>query len=247
MNKLYLNKKKSKLINVPAYTPIYCLPVVKIDNLLITPGDQIKYLGIVINNSFNLKSHITNISKKSNYQLMNILKIRKFITTKLCKQLINSLAFSQIDYCSSLLFNLPSSHIKPLNRIIKSGIRTILCQPHHSSISMSTIKLKILTFPNRPAYRLLCIIHKTLYINFPKYLLEYLSRPEITSIKLRSSIDNFVLQAHLSHSCHQSRSFTCSAPIIWNKLPFHIRSTSNHNSFKNILKSYLLNNTSFLY
>ena len=180
---------------------------------------------------------------------MNIRKIRKIITFKLCTQLINSLAFSQIDYCSSLLFNLPSSHIKPFNRIIKSGIRTIVCQPliDHSSISMSAIKLKILTFPNRPAYILLCIIHKTLYINFPKYLLESLSRPVITSIKLRSSIDNFVLQAHLSHSCHQSRSFTCSAPIIWNKFPLHIRSTSNHNSFKNLLKSYILNNTSFLY
>ena len=98
------------------------------------------------------------------------------------------ISFSQIDYCISLLFNLPSSHIKPLNRIIKSGIITILCQPliDHSSISMSAINLKILTFPNRPAYRLLCIIHKTLYIIFPKYLLESLSRPEITSIKLRS-------------------------------------------------------------
>ena len=93
---------------------------------------------------------------------MNIRKIRKFITFKLCTQLINSLAFSQIDYCSSLLFNLHSSHIKPRNRIIKSGIRTILCQPliDHSSISMSAIKLKIITFPNHPAYRLLCIIIK---------------------------------------------------------------------------------------
>ena len=178
---------------------------------------------------------------------MNICKIRKCITIKLCTQLINSLAFSQIYYCSSLLFSLPSSHLKPLNRIIKSGIITILCQPliDHSSISMSAIKLKIITFPNRPVYRLLCIIHKKLYINFSKYLLESLSRPE--SIKLRSSIDNFILQAHLSHSCHQLRSFTCSAPIIWNKLPLHIKSTSNHNSFKNLLKSYLLNNTSFLY
>ena len=209
MNKQYLNKKKSELLDIPAHIPIYFFPVVKIDNQIITPSGQIKYLGIVINNSFNLKSYITNISKKSNYQLMNIRKIRKFITIKLCTQLINSLAFSQIDYCSSLLFSLPSSHIKLLNRIIKSDIRTILCQPliDHSSISMNAIKLKILTFPNRPAYRLLCIIHKTFYINFPKYLLESLSHPGITSIKLRSSIDNFVLQAHLSHSCHQSRSF----------------------------------------
>ena len=100
--------------------------LVKIDNLISIPSDQIKYIRIVINNSFNLKSHITNISKKSNYQLMNIHKIRKFITIKLFTQYINLLAFSQIDYCNSLLFSLPSSHIKPLNIIIKSGIRTIL-------------------------------------------------------------------------------------------------------------------------
>ena len=49
MNKLYLNKKKSELLNVPAHTPIYLFPVVKIDNQIITPSDQIKYLGIVIN------------------------------------------------------------------------------------------------------------------------------------------------------------------------------------------------------
>ena len=58
MNKLYLNKNKSELLNVPAHyliTPIYFFPVVKIDNLIITPSDQIKYLGIVINNFFNLK------------------------------------------------------------------------------------------------------------------------------------------------------------------------------------------------
>ena len=71
MNKLYLNKKKSELLNVPAHTPIYFFPLFKIDNLIITPSVQIKYQGIVINNYLKLKSHITNISKKSNYQLMN--------------------------------------------------------------------------------------------------------------------------------------------------------------------------------
>ena len=59
----------------------------------------------------------------------------------------------------------------------------------------------------------------------------YVYDNEITSIKLKSSIDNFILQAHLSHSCHQLRSFTCAAPIIWNKFPPNIRSTSNHNIF----------------
>ena len=50
MNKLYLNKKKSELLNVPARTPIYLFPIVKIDNKIFKTSDQIKYLGIVINN-----------------------------------------------------------------------------------------------------------------------------------------------------------------------------------------------------
>ena len=61
MNKLYFNKNKSEILNVPAHTPINYFLVVKIDNQIIIPSDQMKYLGIVINNSFNLKSHITNI------------------------------------------------------------------------------------------------------------------------------------------------------------------------------------------
>ena len=65
MNKLYLNKKKSQLLYVPARKPIYFFPIVKIDNQIIKPSDQIKYLGIVINNYFNLKSHITNIFRKN--------------------------------------------------------------------------------------------------------------------------------------------------------------------------------------
>ena len=65
MNKLYLNKKKSQLLYVPAHKPIYFFPIVKIDNQIIKPSDQIQYLGIVINNYFNLKSHITNIFRKN--------------------------------------------------------------------------------------------------------------------------------------------------------------------------------------
>ena len=48
MNKLYLNKKKFELLNVPAHTPINYFLVVKIDNQIITPSDQIKNLGILL-------------------------------------------------------------------------------------------------------------------------------------------------------------------------------------------------------
>ena len=46
--------------------PFIFFPVVKIDNQIITPSDQIKYLGIVINNYFNqLLNHILLIFRKN--------------------------------------------------------------------------------------------------------------------------------------------------------------------------------------
>ena len=87
MNKLYLNKKKSELLDVPAHTPIHFFPIVKIDNLIIT---HILLANIIL---LTLNHILLIFRKKSNYQLMNIRKIKKIITIKLCTQLINSLAF----------------------------------------------------------------------------------------------------------------------------------------------------------
>ena len=48
----------------------------------------------------------------------------KSITIIINKTLVNSIVLSLIDYCSSILINLPLSPISPLNRVIRSSIRT---------------------------------------------------------------------------------------------------------------------------
>ena len=69
MNKLYLNKKKSELLIVPAHTPINYFLVVKIDNQIITPSDQIKNLGILLIIILTL-NHILLIFRKN--QITNL-------------------------------------------------------------------------------------------------------------------------------------------------------------------------------
>ena len=65
------------------------------------------------------------------------LKIRKSITVSLTKAPVISLVLSRIDYCSSILTNLPLFSISSLNRVIRSIILTTynLRIREHSSTS----------------------------------------------------------------------------------------------------------------
>ena len=78
----------------------------------------------IFNSTLSFIPHITAITKSANYHLFRIRKIRKSTTLSLTKTLVNSIVLSYIDYCSSILINLPSSSISPLNRVIRSSIRT---------------------------------------------------------------------------------------------------------------------------
>ena len=90
----------------------------------------------------SLNHHIQSICSKANHNLYNIRHIRKYINNNLTYILINSLVFSSIDYCNSTLIGLPQSTILPINRIIRSAVRTIYRQsredhPANSKISIT--------------------------------------------------------------------------------------------------------------
>ena len=88
----------------------------------VVPNISILYFN-PINHTYTFIPHITAITKSANYHLFRIRKIRKSIIVSLTKTLVNSLVLSRIDYCSSILINLPLSSISPLNRVIRSSIR----------------------------------------------------------------------------------------------------------------------------
>ena len=129
-NNILLNTSKTTLLNLsPSLT---YFPPFLIDNIVISPSPTASY------STLSFISHITAITKSANYHLFRIRKIRKSITISLTKTLVNSLVLSRIDYCSSTLINLPLSSISPLNRVIRSSIRTtynIRIRDHSSTSS----------------------------------------------------------------------------------------------------------------
>ena len=124
---LLLNASKSELINIPE--TYYDFPVISVNGIIVEPSSSIRYLGFTIDDDLTFKKQIYNICQRSNYQLHMIRNIRKYINNDLCRILVNSLAMSPIDYCCSILQDLPECRIRPLTRIIRASVRFIFKQP----------------------------------------------------------------------------------------------------------------------
>ena len=64
---LLLNASKSELLNIPSIYDKF--PIITIDDIVIVPSKDIRYIGVTLDRDITLNSHINNISKKANRQL----------------------------------------------------------------------------------------------------------------------------------------------------------------------------------
>ena len=122
-NNLLLISSKSTLLNIP-YN-YHHFPHVIIDDFPIILSSSVLNIGITLNANLSLNSHIANISKSANYNILQIRRIRKDLTRPLSTVLIKVLVFSRIDYCSSLLNHITNTSVFSLNHIIRSFIPVV--------------------------------------------------------------------------------------------------------------------------
>ena len=170
-NFLLLNETKTELITISHSQSTF--PPLSVNNSLIQPKPFITNLGFIFDTNLNYYRHISNLCKLSNLHIYKIRSIRKFITTKSCSILINSLIFSRLDYCNSILCSLPSISISKIDRIIRASTRitfNLSYSEYTASVSSLLSSLKWLTFKNRCLFKLLCLTHKLLLTHQQIYL-----------------------------------------------------------------------------
>jgi len=88
----------------------------------------------------------------------------------------------------------------------------------------------------RIMFKISCITYKTVSTTQPAYL-HSLLKHYVPSRTLRSSGSNLLLVSRV-RTGFWSRSFSVAAPIIWNSLPFDIRSSSTISCFRRQLKTF---------
>ena len=175
-------------------------------------------LGVTIDSTLQLDSHIANVTRVCFYYLRWIWQIRKYISAPIAKTLVHSFILSRLDYCNSILVGLPKTKIHKFQRIMNSSARLITRKSKRDHIIESLKELHWLPVKERTEYKMLTLTFKALNGLAPRYLTELLT-PYVPERSLRSS-DKLLLKVPKYKNNYGYRSFRHMAPCLWNELPF---------------------------
>ena len=73
----------------------------------ITRSLKVRDLGVVFDQCLNFYDHITVICRSTYFNIRNIGKIRNLLLYNACSAIIHALISYQLDYCNSLVYNVP--------------------------------------------------------------------------------------------------------------------------------------------
>ena len=112
-NKLSLNVGKTNFVMIHRRRQNIRLQL-KLNGALLEQKDSIKYLGVVIDQKLNWKSHITNCTAKLGKCLWAINKLRQYTTIPILKLVYFALAYPHIQYCISSWGGACKTSLQPL-------------------------------------------------------------------------------------------------------------------------------------
>ena len=123
-------------------------------------------------------------------------------------------------------------------QLVQNHAARLVKKVNKRSSAKSLLKeLHWLPVEQRVDYKIALIVFKCLYIeDFPSYLKD-LIQVYTPSRSLRSA-DKLLLTKPITKLKVGERSFCYSAPVVWNKLPFELRSCTRLPTFKKHLKTH---------
>ena len=190
--------------------------------------------------AFDTIDHLTQISQTCKicfHHIRDFRRIRKYLSPEAAKSVACALVTSHLDYCNSLLYNLPDRDIERLQRV-QNCLARVVCKASRFSRSKPLLNfLHWLPVKYRIRFKLCTITFKAFLFHQPTYLFNYLV-PLQNSRLLRSSNTN-MLTVPRFRTKWGSRAFAVADPSTWNSLPVNLRTASTVTSFKKMLKTFL--------
>ena len=199
-------------------------------------------MGFIFDCDFNFKRQISQTCKICFYHIRDFRRIRKNLSPEAAKFAACALVTSHLDYCNSLVYNLPDRDIERLQRV-QNCLARVVCKASRFSRSKPLLNfLHWLPVKYRIRFKLCTITFKAFLFHQPTYLFNYLV-PLQNSRLLRSSNTNMVTVPSFRTKWGSS-AFAVAAPSTWNSLPVNLRTASTVTSFKKMLKTFLFDSAS---
>ena len=158
-----------------------------------------------------------------------------------CSTIMHVLISCRLDYCTYLLYNVPTHKTDRLQKLQNQCARILTNSPRREHITPVLKNLHWFKTQDRITYKILMLTYKSYYNISPTYLCELISRRE-SSVNTRLGADHHqLIMPPLGKDCSNTsleRSFIYAASWECNKLSECIR-TSSFDSFRKSVKTML--------
>ena len=238
-SKLKLNPSKTEFLLIGSKSQrekfINLFPLAVLDNEM-NPADSARNLGVFFDSGLNFCQHISQVSSSCFYHIRDLKRIRKSQPLALAKQIAVALVTSKLDYCNSILHEIPAKDLHKLQRV-QNCLARVVTKASRFSCSIPVLKLlHWLPIKFRIQFKICTFVFRCLNDGKPSDLFSLLF--SFFSVKHLRSNNTNKLKVPRIRTKFGARAFYVSAPTPWNLLPVHLRVAKNIFSFRKLLKTH---------
>ena len=191
----------------------------------VTPTDSAQNLGVEFDKDFNFKKHISKVCRSCYYHIRDLRRLRRCLTAAVTKTIATSLVLSKLDYCNSILYNIPNREINKVQNVQNCLARVVTPSPQFCRVTPLVKSLHWLPVQFRIKHKICTLTYEEINSCQPVYL-HNLLKPLNRTCNLGSSDDDQLVVPRAS-SKMSKRAFSVAAPQLCNCIPLEIKKSKS--------------------
>ena len=192
----------------------------RLDSAVIHPSEYVRDLGVQLNSHLAMRDPIAKIASPCFYHLRRFRQLRRLADQPMLQRLVSAFVLSRIDYCNSVLDELPHTTLAPLQRALHAAVRLVAGLGPRDHVTDSMKALHWLPVPYRIKLKLCVLMHAVVIRTSPVYIKVLLAPTKDIAgcFNLRSTAagDFSVARFRLEFG---RRAFSVAGPMEWSALP----------------------------
>ena len=238
-NKISINATKTKYIifSYRANSDIN-LGKLTIGKTKISETDNIKFLGIFLDNRLKFNVHVNYLSTKISKQIGLLYKLNKYLPKEILKLLYNSFILPYINYGIEAWFSSYQNNTNKITVLQKKSIRAINNLPFNSHTNDYFHSMNLLKIQDLFKYKISLLMFKTLKFSDNSELLGQLSI--FSNLHDHFTRNQEALRIPKFNKKQSKFSIEYQGVSIWNSLPNDIKKINSLLKFKRNIKDYFL-------
>ena len=199
-----------------------------INNVEIEQLYENKFLGVIIDNKLNWKSHITNLRTKISKTVAVMYKMKTILNKNSLYLLYCSLVLPHISYCVEVWGNNYKTLINPIFLLQKKAIRIICKSDYYAPTNPLFIELKILKLADLVELNTALVMYKA-HNNLLPCCIQELFQPRENQYNLRGTA---ILKRNKARINAKERCISVIGVKLWNSLNNELKNCRSINKFK---------------